>query len=204
MQITCDFPDNVLAIGTKVYIPRPAVNSVQEDEIAGYYCALLNVDGKPTLIPTDYRLNIINLSRGGLNDGWKSDEFFLSYEEAKANAVMYKVTATPEEWLKAIGLDGSDNEDRTDYDEDCELFACCTLISDIRDILHQLCKDGQIDGITRRNLIALMNAHEPPVIPGGLPANLTYPNLTKILAQLNLVWKEPDTDTDPYVTEIKK
>ena len=193
-QITCDFPEGVLPIGTKVYIPRAPIKSVHEDVIRGYYCTMYSESERLTIIPTDYRLSIMNIGRGSFDDGWKRDEFFLSYEEAKAMAVEYTADLEPEEWFKAIGLNGADNEDRIAYDDECELTPCCSNISDIRDILYNICVSGKINGVTRLALIALLNAHEPP-----------HENaiLNKILAQLDLTWKETGNEASPYVTETK-
>jgi hypothetical protein len=191
MQLTCEFSDDTLPIGTKVFIPRAVIKDVHEDEIKGYYCTLFQQDGKMMLVPTDYRLGLINLSRG-LDDGWKRDEFFLSYEEAKAAAVEYQIEATDEEWFKAIGLDNNEHSDRLDYDEECELGPCCAIISGIRNILYQACETGKMDGVTRTALISQLNAHEPP-------SELT-PNLDKILAQLHIVWSDKQ---EPYVTLTK-
>jgi hypothetical protein len=190
-KITCDFPDNILPIGTKVFIPRAAIGDVHEDEVRGYYCTLFKEGDTHILNPTDYRLSILNLGRGSLDDGWKRDEFFLNYEEAKAHAVEYTVSATPEEWFKAIGLNGAEDEERTQFDDECELQSCCATISNIRDILYDVCLTSKITGVTRNSLIKLLETHEP--------MTNSYPNLTKILSQMNIVWTDNGTDkTDQH------
>lgn len=186
MQITAEFPDHILPIGTKVFVPRPAINDVHEDEITGYYCAARNIDGKLHIHPTDYQLSLINLSRDGVSNGWKANEFFLSYEEAKTNAVEYNIVATPEEWFRSIGLNGSEDEDRTQYDDECELAPCCANISAIRDILYDVCLTGKINGVTRNSIIQLMEGHEP--------MTNSYPNLTKILSQMKVTWIDDEPD----------
>lgn len=179
MQITCDFPDQVLPIGTKVFLPRAALHSVQEDEITGYSCIMSDIEGKLTIFPTDYRLHTCNVSRDSLAPEWKRNEFFLSYEEALTMAKEYHVVAAKELWLTAIGLDGSEDEERIHYDDKCELESCCANISAIRDVLYEACVEGKIDAVTRASLKELLNSHEPPS---------PKPVLDKILAQLNLVW----------------
>ena len=180
MQITCEFPDNVLPIGTRVFIPRPAINSVQEDEIIGYHCTMVNIDGEPYVYPTDYRLNTVNLDRGNDEDGWKADEFFLTYADAKNHAVEYSVVASPEEWLTAIGLSGTGTEERNQFDEDSELGTCCAIISHIRDILYEVCLTGTITGVQKKKLITAITSHQAPD---------NTPVLDKILKQLDIEWK---------------
>ena len=179
MLITCNLPDELVPINTPVYLPRPQFNTVQEDKISGYYCVLLEDEGQLKLTPTDYRLSTLNVGRGELTDKWKRDEFFLSYDEAMSMAVEYEVVATSDEWFKAIGLSGGGQDNRYDITDDCELPICCANISDIRDLLYNVCVSGKINGVTKRNLIALLNSHEPPV---------NKPVLDKILAQLNINW----------------
>ena len=192
-QITCDIPDDTLAIGTKVFIPRPPIKGVHEDVVLGYHCNLVEDEaGKLLILPTDYRLSILNIGSDSLSDGWRRNEFFLSYEEAKANAVEYLVQASPEEWSKAIGLTGEVGEDRIAYNDGCELTPCCGNISAIRDILYDICKTGKVTGVEKTTLIDALNNHEPPD---------TKPILDKILAQLNIEWKDED---EGYVTEITK
>jgi hypothetical protein len=183
MTITCEFPEDVLAIGTKVYIPRPALKSVLEDKIVGYYCIYIHPIDKqmPILQPTDYRLCTINLDHDNFVDAWKRNEFFLSYEDAKAAAVEYPVVVTDEEWVRAIGL--CKDDDRTEYEEDCELQSCCAAISNIRSALFKACTEGKLTGVERNELILLLDRHE---IPNEKPI------LDKILAQLHIVWKEGD------------
>jgi hypothetical protein len=193
MNISCDFPDNILPIGTKVYLPRPAVKAVHEDVIVGYACRLTAEEGRLKLSPTDYCLTTINVERGGMTADWKRDEFFLSYEDALAMAVEYEVNATPKEWWAAIGLRGDETEDVCKFNEDCELPVCCYNISDIRDILYNVCVSGEINGVNRRNLIALLNSHEPPE---------NKPILDKILAQLDINWT-PSSKTN-FCEDIKK
>lgn len=190
MKITCDIPDDLIPIGTKVYVPRPIVNDVHEDEILGYFCILGKDENKNDILyPTDYRLRIVNMDRGDFLDAWKSDEFFLSYQEAKDMAVTYPVLATEDEWFKAIGLKNDSN--RLEYDEECELAPCCSTISDIRSLLATIMKNELCTGMQKQTLISLMNAHEPT----GLS-----PTLDKILSQLNISWLE---NQEPYVKTIK-
>ena len=186
MQITINLPDDTLPIGTKVYIPRAAIHSVIEDEIKGYHCTLFNENDKPTLVISDYRLSTINLGSDNLITGWAPDEIFLSYEGALTMAVEYTVEATPEEWLNAIGLDGSEGEDRSDLDEDCELSPCCSVISKIRDMLYNVCKTGKINAVARKRLATLLESHE------AVTGDCT--NLTKILSQINITWTNIKTN----------
>ena len=183
MQITCEFPGAILPIGTKVYIPRPSIHAVETDEIIGYYCTLhLGEDNKFLLSPTDYRLSTSNVGRDSMEQAWKSDEFFLSYEEAMKMSVEYLVATTPEEWVKA----------EAEFNP-----VCCALISDILDILDDVRVSGKITGMQRNALINLLNMHSPH--HGNDKAELDKPYLDKILAQIKIKW---DARTDPYVTEI--
>ena len=192
-QITCSIHEDILDIGTKVFIPRSAINGVHEDVILGYNCNLVK-DEKGTLliIPTHYRLSILNIGNGSVSSNWSRNEFFLSYEEAKANAVEYKVDATKDEWFSAIGLTGEVGEERIDYDENCELMPCCSNISEIRNLLYDICITGKITGVGRIGLINALNNHEPP-------DNKVV--LDKILAQLNIEWVDND---EGYVVEKTK
>jgi hypothetical protein len=191
MKITCEIADDLLPIGTKVFIPRPVVKDVHEDEILGYFCILGKDKEKGDILyATDYRLRIVNMDRGTFLDAWKADEFFLSYQEAKEMAVTYPVVATQDEWFKAIGL--KKDSDRLQYDEECELAPCCGTISDIRDLLSTIMEREYCTGMQKRTLVSLMNAHEPAL---GLS-----PALDKILAQLNICWRE---NQEPYVKPIK-
>jgi hypothetical protein len=184
MNINCEIKDDIILIGTKVYIPRPVFGTVDEDEVIGYYGVLTKEGEQYVLTPTDYVLNTINLDKEGLNSGWKASQFFLSYDEAKAQAVEYLVDASQTEWFKAIGL--NQDSDRLYYDENCELAPCCNTISNIRNILFDVCKEGCITGVARLELIELLESHE---------CCEPKPILDSLLRQLKIKWN----DKAPFV-----
>ena len=69
---------------------------------------------------------------------------------------------------------------------------CCSNISEIRNLLYDICITGKITGVGRIGLINALNNHEPP-------DNKVV--LDKILAQLNIEWVDND---EGYVVEKTK
>lgn len=178
--ISATFPDDVLKIGQKVYIPRPIVSQVLEDEIVGYECNLQLVEQDWVIIPTSYILNTAN--NENITPGWKRDQFCLSRDEAQSKCKIYYFSdLTYQQWLDAIGLDVLTHENNLKFNESCELADCCEVTSSIRSILYDAACEGQMTAMQRDTLERLISNHEPPA---------RQDTLALILNQLELVWKK--------------
>ena len=185
MKITTDLPDDLLPIGTQVFIPRAVLGTVEPDIIIGYNCILeQDKDNKFVLQPTDYRLNTVNTERGGETNNdtcWKREEFFLSYQDALVMAKEYTVTATEEEWHDAIGYKGDLEEGYVFELADCELRRCCAATENIRMLLGDVAWTGKITALNRHILLKIIKAHEAPDRAAVL---------NKILKQMDIVWSD--------------
>ena len=168
------------------------LGTVFEDEITGYYCILNNDEkGEPRLYPTDYQLSTVNLNHGDISCKWKNNEFFLTYDEAMAVSCMYQIDLPDDTWNQAFGFTNPESMVAfPDITTEGELSGCCGIVSDIRNILHEVFLSKAIDGLTRKQLIGLLNSHEPPT---------TANEINKILARMGIHWSD---NTDVYVTEF--
>ena len=178
------FPDDLLQVGTKVFIPRPMVGQVAADEILGYFGQITKQGENLQFVPSDYQLNSANLERGGsvVYTGWKSDEFFLSYDEALTMAKIYQVIVSPENAYRAIGYEEEYNYEAgysIQITSGCELDAGCAAIDQIRWIIAKAINQTYITAIGRQTLAELLKCHEPPV---------NCEQLRLILAQMDLTW----------------
>lgn len=182
MDITCSIPNDLIPIGTKVFLPRPAIQAVLEDCILGYSGILeRSSDGQYKLSPSDYRLNTVNVERGGdeFDCSWKSEEFFLSYEAAMAMAKEYKIILSDEEWYKLIGFKTSEQGHHFET-EDCDLAPCCGAIERIREMLGKVAWSKHISAVNRSILAKMLANHDAPE---------AKPRINSlILKQIDLIW----------------
>jgi len=176
MQLTITLPDDLIPIGTKVYIPMTGVHQVAEDQIVGYIGTLTTTQ----FVPSDYQLNTVNMDRSEATDNtaWKGDEFFLSYEEALAMAEYYELHVGIAVSYAAIGYI-EDGDSYTWEKDNCELADCCDNTDLIRALLAKAVFEGGMTGVARNRLRQALASHERPE---------NHENLDKILEQLKLTW----------------
>ena len=177
---TTNFPDDLLPVGTKVYLPHAQSGQVTVDEIIGYFGQITLQNDKHVFVPNDYQLNTANLERGmdGYT-GWKADEFFLSREEAQAMAKTYPLVVDQETAKKAIGYDSDCREYWCSNMDESELDNCCATTTNIRWLLAQAIFNCSLSAIGRRNLEQMLRQHRKP---------LEYEAIDSILQQLDLKW----------------
>lgn len=185
MQKTITTPNDLIPIGTKVFLPRPAIGQVLEDEIKGYYGVLHNRDGNCVFTPSDYQLNTANTERGEdtIHNAWKAEEFFLSYDEAKSMAKEYRIRIDDAIAFKAIGY-VADNEGYHFEPELCILAPCCSAVSNIRSILGHAIYSTRMSAVTRRTLLRLLKSHTPP-------DGVKYID-EEVLVHLDLFWPDQE------------
>ncbi len=153
----------------KVYDVRIThVNARIFDDEKGLVCYLV-----------DYEGNTFNHSCEGVSFSFKQHELYRNKGVATRNAKFTPIIFTDDEWYTAIGL--KKGVKRIYYNEDCDLGPCCGQISDIRDALDVVRKNGGVTARGRRELQSLLNGHEP--VTSAI-------KLFDILKTIGVVWED--------------
>lgn len=148
-------------IGQEVYVPGK--NRVTETKVVGYEVQVIEQEGNPVGVVSNYRLQqLVSVRRGAesdLVDYVKDCDFYVERSKAEAASKFLEVNADNETWRLAVGDRDVKDEDSPYSIENCGLPACCANISEARDILLYCKHEGGLLAHDRDTLAELITGH---------------------------------------------
>jgi hypothetical protein len=144
--------------GDRVWHISP--NGIVRDTTIRLVNAQLIKNGKTWICcPTSYECVGPNYFRDGVLDfSFREGELYRNKRTAQRNAKFIPVNFSEDEWYAAIGLKNGIN--RINYNEECDLPPCCSIISDIRSILDEIRQHKGVIMKKKRELQTLLNKHQ--------------------------------------------
>lgn len=185
-------PDG-LVVGQTVYIPGfrgHRKGQVVETKINSFNVVLFKDRDTLRGIVESVEVSDCDFSRGDNFDTastYRPDEVYTTKQAAEHAAIFRAIKCNGDDWQKITGCleSGSRMEEPIDGPaglatiDNCELPACCSDISAIRDILVSAWQQGGLYQVEVARLQALIENHEAPT---------SINRLNSVLAQVGITW----------------
>ena len=171
--------------------------TISKVEVNGYFAENIWLEDRGAFIQRllAYRCNLISFSNLRLMGGWSPETVFATREEAERKTKFTVVELPNEAYIEALGVDenarrvdseasavleseGIEPKDKFDI-YNCELEACCSNVSEIRDLLSKCMERHGLEQ-WRIDRVSFLLDEE------GLAPSPDCPNLSRILEVLGI------------------
>jgi len=157
-----EFVKPFFKIGQTIYIPQQ--DEVDETTVRKYVAEIIPYEegilgAVVGYVPEQMFVFMRRGTESKLVESLSACEIYTDKEKAERASKFFKVELDEESWKKAIG-DRDEKDESSPYNTDnCDLQACCSNISEARDILYYCKAQGGLIVHEREELEEILNRH---------------------------------------------